>query len=497
MPKKLVIFDIPLIVDLIASYLPIKDIKTCRKACRGWNSLFSPHMWREIRIVDMSRKPPESIHALSRNARFIHRLQVDLLVDASLLIDAQCNRLQELVCLWDQNRAKELQDNHYAQMLQDGDVEMFDVSSTPMQLIAMNPGLSKLEIACNEKELGVYLDEPVLASIARCQRLAHLSLHVTGTLNSGILQKMLNTIPRTCQFFELSLKNILRMATQVPSSRLVFEPSFHLPFRTIRFLGELYSFEQSTLMPILKHSPEMTKVLLPIIYRHVVPETTSTLLSHCKHIAVLHVPADVEWQPVTWREPEILDLIRGYQLQEFSMDTTRLYDENIIRALVYSSANSLRVVVIDNATVDVEPFLRECPELRRLIVCRPCEPHNPNGISLATLVTIPWASPHLETLNIPVVGGSWSGWVGIEGRRAYREGGLSQEYQEAQWILQLYWKLKSLRNLQNFEIEWCSTKDLALNPRVMFPLSPVMKLFLLQSGMSDASMRWMSLYQER
>ncbi|KAF9321409.1 hypothetical protein BG003_001922 [Podila horticola] len=240
MPKKLVIFDIPFIVDLIASYLPSKDIKTCRKVSRSWSTLFNRPMWREIRLVDISRKTPESIRALSRNARFIHKLQIDLLVDASPLLDAQCNRLQELVCLWDQKRAKELQDKHYVQMRHDDDIEMFDVSSMPMQLIAMNPGLRKLEITCNQTELGLYLDRPVLASIARCQRLAYFSLHITGTLNHEILYELLTTIPRTCQFFELSLKDLLRQSTQRPNSRLVFEPTFHLPFRTIRHLGRLY-----------------------------------------------------------------------------------------------------------------------------------------------------------------------------------------------------------------------------------------------------------------
>lgn len=236
---------------------------------------------------------------------------------------------------------------------------------------------------------------------------------------------------------------------------------------------------------------------LPITYGYVAPEITTTLLGHCKHITALHIPADDEWQSVTWREPEILQLIHGYRLQEFSMDISRLYDGNIVRTLVHTSAKTLRDLVLDNATASVELFLKECPELRRLCVCRPWEAHNPRGISLKTLVTTPWASSHLETLHIPVVGGSWSGRVEIQGHTVYREGGLEQEYQEAQWILQLYWKLKGLKRLQRVEIEWCSTRDPALDPRVRFPLSPVMKQFLLQSGMNDESMRWMSLYYER
>ncbi|KAG0100333.1 hypothetical protein BGZ93_002202 [Podila epicladia] len=411
MPQKLVIFDIPLITNLIASYLPADDIKTCRMVSRSWNTLFNPHMWRKIRVVDMSHKPPESMRALSRNARFIQSLRINLLIDASLLLDAQCNQLQELACLWSRKRAKELQNMRYAQMVHDGDTEMFDVSSTPMQLIAMNPGLRRLEIACFEKELGVYLDGPVLASIARCQRLAYLSLHINGTLSHQILQEMLNTIPRTCLFFELRLKNALRRATQEPSSRLVFEPSFHLPFRTIHFFGFFYNLGKSILKPILKYSLEVTKVSLPIIDSYIVPEITSTLLGHCKHITALHVAAEDEWQRVTWQEPEILKLIQGYRLQEFSINTTRLQNGNIIPALVYTSAKTLRMVFLDNVIVDVEPFLKECPELRKLNVCRPREAHNPGGISLETLVTTPWASSHLEILFIPVIGGSWSGRV--------------------------------------------------------------------------------------
>ncbi|KAF8953472.1 hypothetical protein BGZ52_010201 [Haplosporangium bisporale] len=293
MPKKLVIFDIPLIVDLIASFLPAKDIKTCCKINRGWNTLFSPHMWREIRLVDISRRTPESNQALSRNARFIRRLQIDLMADASLLLDAHCNQLQRLSCLWDRFRARELKDKRYAQLCYDGDIEMFDVSSTPMQLIVMNPGLRKLEIACHESELGLFLDQPVLASIARCHRLAYLSLHVTGTLNQKILQDLLPNIPRTCHFFELSLKDLLRMASQGPSSRLVFEPSFQLPFKTIRFLGTI-------------HSPDVTEVLLPMTYGYVAADMTLTLLGYCKHITKLHVPsvADDMWSTPTWRESE-------------------------------------------------------------------------------------------------------------------------------------------------------------------------------------------------
>lgn len=81
------------------------------------------------------------------------------------------------------------------------------------------------------------------------------------------------------------------MASQGPSSHLAFEPSFQLPFKTIRFLGIMYAFGEPTLMPIFRHSPDVTEVLLSIIYGYVAADMTSTLLGHCKHITRLHLPS--------------------------------------------------------------------------------------------------------------------------------------------------------------------------------------------------------------
>lgn len=79
-------------------------------------------------------------------------------------------------------------------------------------------------------------------------------------------------------------------------------------------------------MPIFRHSPDVTEVLLPMTYGYAAADMTLTLLSYCKHIPKLHVPsvADDMWNTRTWRESEVLALIHGHRLQEFSMDFTYL-----------------------------------------------------------------------------------------------------------------------------------------------------------------------------
>lgn len=179
------------------------------------------------------------------------------------------------------------------------------------------------------------------------------------------------------------------------------------------------------------------------------------------------------------------------------MDFTYVSSRNIIPALVHCNAKALQDVFFDNATsVFLTCVLKDCPELRSLSVRRPSEPHLSEWTSLETLVSIPWASSHFATFEVPAIGGSWSRLAG-RGYKVFREGGLDHECRDTLWILQLYRKLKGLKKLQRLELLWCSTKDPGLDPGYMFPLSSVMEQLLLHSGMNNESMRLMNLHCER
>ncbi|KAG0044481.1 hypothetical protein BGZ83_010307 [Gryganskiella cystojenkinii] len=82
MPEPITIFEIPLLVKIIAHALDSDSIISCRKVCKAWHESFTPYEWHSVKIVTATPAwcevpDDEDFIPLHKNARLVRILDLD------------------------------------------------------------------------------------------------------------------------------------------------------------------------------------------------------------------------------------------------------------------------------------------------------------------------------------------------------------------------------------------------------------------------------------
>ncbi|KAG0363317.1 hypothetical protein BC939DRAFT_449377 [Gamsiella multidivaricata] len=89
--------DLPEILGLIASYLSIKDIRTCVRVQKSWRSTFEPLLWHTF-IYPSSTKQKPKLVLVRQNAEHIRSLVIDRTEPTYLAtVFRSCRQLEEII----------------------------------------------------------------------------------------------------------------------------------------------------------------------------------------------------------------------------------------------------------------------------------------------------------------------------------------------------------------------------------------------------------------
>ncbi|KAF9411201.1 hypothetical protein BGZ94_001413 [Podila epigama] len=337
------IFETPVLLDLICDNLVEAVLARCLLVSKRWYALFVPYRWRylilehqpvpvmestlvpflrQIRLLpetDGQEKLPWTVIRLY--GRWIRRLDLTAVTIAPLLEpDVNCTNLTRLKCHLDENG---------------GPVNSMDA----LRLVAQSPRLQHLLLAglnldcprtaeelirvlggsghpngtatttiasaatttqCGEETRGAVGTESEDSNSSQhpLPNLVHLDLACYQDVTPQCLDGILKAVPRTVRKLELALSisdedgeawkasRGMEMSQDEPNLTRVYKEQYRLT--TINMDGCIQGIEESSFFPILRSSPDLSKLVLPKITPTLVPALAHILKTSCpqmKHLS--------------------------------------------------------------------------------------------------------------------------------------------------------------------------------------------------------------------
>ncbi|KAF9956045.1 hypothetical protein BGZ72_003071 [Mortierella alpina] len=382
------IFDISLLVDSICYALRTCDIVNCRKVCKAWNAAFASHEWRSVWLykrfayIPLPTIPLTTLYSgmIRDNARWIRSLQIAL--HDTFLEDSCCTNLQQLVCIY-----------------RKGSISQASLDESSLALLWRNNGLKLLNLDFYTS----HVRRHVLPNLPCLTVLQSLTIRLSDALvnDYDLFLDVLQNLPPTLQ--DLTLEN---MSSEV----LTTSPRTWKPSAIRRFV--LYPMSHGKarhfLLPFLRSCPQLERLSLPSTSTSCAEQLVGTLASSCPRLFWL----DLNSQRLASRPFGVECVYFARMHQKISVLSLDVYNDSknvVVSTLLARSAATLRELYLISATqvrsLDVAALLRACKELRILHVdgSVPDRSGLPGtSITLQDLVEEPWASTHLQLLDLVV-----------------------------------------------------------------------------------------------
>ncbi|KAF9352596.1 hypothetical protein BGX34_012070 [Mortierella sp. NVP85] len=392
---RLVVFDIPHIVDSICDHLDSKDIWRCYRVSRSWRYLFGPHRYKNVRFADLDAS--QTWHILD-NAHRIRNLTVDL-ADAEYLLrtTTRCTRLRELSCVdmgymtWP---AKEEEDEWFWEYTPTW--INLEPSANALSLIHRNPGLEQLKI--NHIVYGASVDpftKQVLNALLHHPALKRISINLQMYLHA--VMALLTHLPSTLQELELDLDiycdHVLaaqqqqQQITTTTSTTNTMTTTTTLPLqlphttrlRRLVYRESLVDYEHIILIPLLKQCPLLEELDFGFVSEGAFSEIVTTLTGYCPRLqSFTHEFRNSDLlRTVNILLEASLHGLRALHLTSawfYTVDNSSVEADTgaLVKALLKYSAHTIEVISLSGQMrhwiKGMNAVLEQCPNLKELHV---------------------------------------------------------------------------------------------------------------------------------
>ncbi|KAF9114646.1 hypothetical protein BGX27_010223 [Mortierella sp. AM989] len=462
------IFEIPLIVDLICTYLTPKEIWNCYRVNTTWNGLFGIHRYRDVRFADTSSGQSWDI---LENSYRIRNLKIDMSEGALFFNNPslswptykarsvpRCTNLQELACV-DLKYLCDCPEIHLWWCSARWD----DVFTSALDLIHQNPMLKRLEIDVSWFENGEdVLNAQILRTLSGMRFLEYIKIKVRA--REQIL-KILESLPASTQDLELYAEDF-------------DDHDFIQDFTTIQAQSVRKLSVRGTIIwhigTILPLFPLLENVVLSVPDGGIEDQVISALTAHCPKIHSIQI-LDFCYL--------ISTLVDAYPNGLRSFHAPLLLDHGgdalVMKALLRHSVNTLETLHMScyfpRISAEIGVLLRSCPNLKvvelkfgspgikktkgmalRDLLYEKDSTNYPSRTSLGSAMMAtthkhtPWACRNLEELHLSISDTSGPiGKVPLEEKKIWT----------ARQIGLLYQELRSLKRLTNLHLNWKCRKN--------------------------------------
>ncbi|KAF8985065.1 hypothetical protein BGZ46_006027 [Entomortierella lignicola] len=508
------IFDIPLIVDLICSYLTPKEIWTCYRVNTAWRELFGIHRYQDVRFANTNSGQTWDI---LENARRIRALKIDI-TEGQLFLDSptvlswpsyttrskpECTHLQELACIdlrYSCNCSSKNEHEWWCSFPRDS------TYVSALDLIHQNPLLERLNVNSTWLESsrdGVFNDQ-ILSSLSGMRFLVHLTVKIYAR---DRIPKILENLPASLQELELDTEDYDELDS---IQEMTTTGAAHLRQLCIR--GSI-AWLTPTILALFQMLEDVT---LTVLDRVLEEQIKSALITHCPKINSMCFLDELD---------SVSTLISAYPkgLRSLQTKSPLKYNDSILTmtCLLNHSMSTLETLRLDCHLWRVSPqvgtILRSCPNLKVLelkfrssskgkgvalrdILFDKNSASYPFGSSLytpnsTTTKYIPnhtsWACRNLEELRLTISDTSGPLWdLPFEEKQIWT----------ARLIGQLYQELRSLERLTNLNLNWkCGKNDLGdkftceLGLRIMAQNSQPSRYRMSKDDLEWMNIRWLTL----
>ncbi|KAK3825433.1 MAG: hypothetical protein J3Q66DRAFT_365211 [Benniella sp.] len=421
MTKDISIFDLPHVMERVASYLDRKDRMSCTLVCRSFYNEFNRLLWRELAFhrltsfsefkVDGGRK-----EALIRNARWTWKVSVDTQCRTGVLsvLSESCTHLRDLTIFVSRKHQPDM-----------------------------------------EKELLL----PIIELIARNAQLRTCTIVRYADLSSEILGKLAGAI---------SSRSFLR------ELKLVFRnwPHSYPHLEVAKLLVDLTASEEPTFIQFLERCPALKNCYVPQMASMESLSTFIHLLGLKRFPFTLTKLDCRKWRDLDeYQWNRLLWAMKG-DIQSFvvGVAVNTIPTRNHIREMARYWSQTLETLSIYEAHLitspDIQLILTSCPKLKKfdcicywlLITHQPRSDEDNPLPGLKAMVTgendanndmvTDWVCLEMEELKITF----------SDGRRSLVEEPMltQQEQWTARGIERVYEQLGRLKKLRELTIGWCS-----------------------------------------
>ncbi|KAF9102533.1 hypothetical protein BGX27_010967 [Mortierella sp. AM989] len=497
------IFEIPLILDLICSYLSPKDIFLCCKVSKSWSSLFSQYQWRTVKIVTPNPRcewpSPTQMGLIVKNAYMIWSLDVDNTRVLDELFDpvytpytvspsgstavftCYCTNLRSLTC--------------DMISLAESDTDDFDRSDCSEALVVLvNRNSRLLELHVKKLEFqDMEYNTLFFSALATHPTLSSLQISSPSWIDKTIYGEIIKSIPKTLKSLSIAGCSLqtddddeepgVKHSDQALLTQDLTQPALIL--QELHLRGYMVGFEESVLFPLLRKCPRLESFTVPEIDDPQVEVLGRILAEYCpglKDVAVywndlppealstLIIEAFPATSPSSLLPCRLRSLTIGGWIGRIEypnpFDKTDAFDSlPVILNRCGSTLECLRIQeALDIPCADYELILTSCPKLKELSYIKTThgEPLSPlygyRSTSLEGLVSAPqWVCKEIEILHMIVIDTTNRRHLENEQdiRPSTNQKSSSQETASVPTMLsQLYQRIGQLQKLKNLTLGW-------------------------------------------
>jgi len=455
------IFDLPHVMERVASYLDPQDRLSCSFVSRGFHHEFMRHIWSNLRFRHHRMYPEkvntDQIMAIRRNLRWTQKVNIDTHCHQEILalLSTSCYSLKDLIII-----ATGEDDPEGVTFLPVIDVIVKNTTLRTCSLIRYNT-LSRNSLGRLAGAL----------SLSRSLTELALEFHVVPIPHDWF-QYALQNLPNTLKRLSLEWRK-WRSWDGSESFPARNWPGSYPNLKVAKLRVELTEPEEETFIQFLKRCPSLNEC-------HVPEMSSNQSLSHfIEALGARQFPFTLEtldghmWEEISERQWMTLLSALKTHIRSFitELDFTVAPTRHYIYEMTRHWSQTLESLKINNAefitSSDIQLVMTTCPKLRKLsCFCYwPPWASHPNQGGLDELPglrvkdygessidgdrTMDWVCLGLEILKLTIT----------DGRSVFVEEPMlsQQEQQVAQGIRRIYEQIGCLKKLTKLTIGWCSS----------------------------------------